>query len=368
MLTKPLGCPLHHPRDVTFSVIHLILSFLLYMQAYLAQKYMSGPKADAILSRAAPEKKKKKRKTGAAATTSASTSGLGAVIVDEDDGWTKAVGGADEDGDDATEAVVASDRSFKKRKVVDGGEGSGWATVNEGVKKEDASPPPDEKPQVVEAPFAGGLVRPSELKKRLPGQRSTTEKEKRAQENEEDRLAQETVYRDASGRKIDTKAERAVAARKKREREEKEAQKMEWGKGLVQREDAAKRAAQLEKERNRGLAVYADDKELNQEQKSAQRWNDPAARFLTVRLFITKRTLTRLCSSLFARKKLQRARGNLNIPAHPHLRTGSVLGQDIAGMVSIEAMGLKRNYSRSRTSGNGEGWRVMNGAWTTCSE
>ena len=33
---------------------------MITMQAYLAEKYMSGPKADAILARVGPEKKKKK--------------------------------------------------------------------------------------------------------------------------------------------------------------------------------------------------------------------------------------------------------------------------------------------------------------------
>ena len=253
------------------------------MQAYLAEKYMSGPKADAILARVGPEKKKKKRKTETAASTSSYSYG----IVDEDGGWGGGGKGKDEEDDDVGEAVVASDRSFKKRRVAEGEEGSGWATIREGIKKEE-SPPPDEQPQVVETRFAGGLVRASDLKKRLPDQGSS-KKGKRPEaeserEREEARLAQETVYRDASGRKIDTKAERAEAARRKRELEEKEAQKMEWGKGLVQREDAARRAEQLEKESKRDLAVYADYRELNEEQKSTMRWNDPAAQFLTVRL------------------------------------------------------------------------------------
>ncbi|EJD00676.1 uncharacterized protein FOMMEDRAFT_136106 [Fomitiporia mediterranea MF3/22] len=247
---------------------------------------MSGPKADAILSRVAPEKKKKKRKTATTSSTTAGPSGVN-LIVDDDSGWGNGGQGMDEDADDMAEAVVASDRSFKKRRIADNGEeSSGWATVREGVKREDASPPPDEKPQVVEEPFAGGLVNAADLKKNLPGQDASAGKGKRteadiAREQEEARLAQETVYRDATGRKIDTKAERAEAARKKREREEKEAQKMEWGKGVVQREDAAKRAEQLEKEKKRDLAVYADDRELNEEQKSTMRWNDPAAQFLT---------------------------------------------------------------------------------------
>lgn len=52
------------------------------LQAYLASKYMSGPKADAILEREDPKRRKKKRKVhGEAASTS---SGQGLVIADED--------------------------------------------------------------------------------------------------------------------------------------------------------------------------------------------------------------------------------------------------------------------------------------------
>ena len=254
------------------------------MQAYLAEKYMSGKKADAILAKMAPEKKKKKRKT---TTPVVPSSGSGMrLVVDEDDGWMSKLKG-DEDEEDLSEAIVAPDRSFKKRRVVDkeGAEDSGWAVIRESVKREE-SPLPDEKPQIVDTPFTGGLLSASELKKRLPNQESSKGKARRTEqteeEREEERLAQETVYRDASGRKIDTKAERAEAVRKKREKEEREAQKMEWGKGLVQREDEAKRKAQLEKERNRDLAVYADDKELNEDLKARDRWNDPAAQFLTV--------------------------------------------------------------------------------------
>lgn len=99
---------------------------------------------------------------------------------------------------------------------------------------------------------------------------------------EEEEAAQETVYRDASGRKIDMKLARAEAARKKREKEEKEAQKMEWGKGLVQREEQVKRREQLEKNKSLPFSRHADDKELNEELMTREMWNDPAAAFLTV--------------------------------------------------------------------------------------
>lgn len=244
------------------------------MQAYLAEKYMSGPKADAILARAAPKKKKKRK-----AEQQASGSGS-AMIVDTDGGWGDE--GKEEEADEAAEAVVEKDRGFKKRRIAAAeGEGSsGWATVQPGIQDEE--PPADEQPTVVEegssAPFTGGLLTAAQLRKTLP---KSTDKTQGASK-EEMEAAQETVYRDASGRKIDQKAAKADAARKKRENEEREAQKMEWGKGLVQREEQEKRRLEMEKNRTKGFARYADDKDLNEDLKSTDRWNDPAAAFLTV--------------------------------------------------------------------------------------
>ena len=248
------------------------------MKAYLAAKYMSGPKADAILARASTSSsspKKKKRKLASASTT-------GTSFIQDDDvaGWGDEAKDAEED---ETEVVVASDRSFKKRQRAD--ENSGWATVRE------PTPPPaeDEKPQVVgaegmevdEQPFKGGLLTSKQLKKRLP--KSAASKSELTQE--EIAAAQETVYRDASGRKVDVAAEKAEALRKKREREEKEAVKMEWGKGLVQREEQEKRRAELEAMRSEKFARTADDAAMNEEIRAQERWNDPAAAFLSVHAF-----------------------------------------------------------------------------------
>ncbi|KAF8558156.1 hypothetical protein OG21DRAFT_1405723 [Imleria badia] len=236
------------------------------MQAYLADKYMSGPKAEAILARTAPKKKKRKAASGA-------TSGP-SIFVDEDAGFGDEVSRRQQEDElDVTEAAVASDRTFKKRKT---DEPSGWTTVQESVKREESpSIPLDEQPTVVDdvRPLKGGLIRPEELRKPHARQDGV------AQEGIE--AAQETVYRDASGRKIDMKLARAEAARKKREQEEKDAQKMEWGKGLVQREEEETRKIQLEKNRSMPFSRQADDKELNEELKARDMWNDPAAAFLT---------------------------------------------------------------------------------------
>jgi pre-mRNA-splicing factor CWC26 len=250
------------------------------LKTYLAEKYMSGPKADAILAKTAPQKKKKRK---AKEFTESSVGGM--LIRDDDGGWGDAT---KEDEDDLAEAVVEKDRGFKKRKVAGSATESNWITLQDGVggmKVKEESPPPaaDEQPVVVDmAPaVVGGLMNPKVLKKVLP-QNNIVDAMNRMTEEEIAR-AQETVYRDASGKKIDTKAAKAEAARLKREREEREAKKMEWGKGLVQRDEVEKRRQELEKQKTTTFARYADDKDLNDQLKAKELWNDPAAQFLTVR-------------------------------------------------------------------------------------
>lgn len=248
------------------------------LKAYLAEKYMSGPKADVILAKTAPSKKKK-RKAKDAALSKGST-----IIQDEDGGWGEVLR---EEDDDIAEAIVEKDRGFKKRKVASSAPESNWTTVHEGlsdlnVKEESPPPAEDEQPVVVDATPAmvGGLMNPKDLKKILP--QNNVVDSTNAMTEEEIACAQETVYRDISGKKIDTKAAKAEAARLKREKEEREAKKMEWGKGLVQRDEAEKKKKELEKQKTTSFARHADDKELNEELKAKELWNDPAAGFLTV--------------------------------------------------------------------------------------
>jgi len=215
------------------------------MQRYLAEKYMTGPKADAILARDTIVKKKK-RKQGTGTGTSS-----GIEIVDDDGGWGRQVKN-DADDDEQADVIVASDRSFKKRRKVTAGDDGGWVTATgEPITEQ---PPPeaeDEKPVVVgevEPPRRkGGLLSQAELQKQFASQ--VVDKGDDGPTPEQ----METVYRDESGRKIDTKAAKAEAARLKREEQEKEARRMEWGKGVVQREELERRKREMEMERGRGF-------------------------------------------------------------------------------------------------------------------
>ncbi|CAO3594114.1 unnamed protein product [Absidia cylindrospora] len=92
---------------------------------------------------------------------------------------------------------------------------------------------------------------------------------------------QDTIYRDDTGKKIDPKLAKAEEARKRKLEIERQERKMEWGKGLVQRNEQEQRRKQLEEETHKPLARYVDDDDYNQGLRDQDRWNDPAAGFLT---------------------------------------------------------------------------------------
>jgi pre-mRNA-splicing factor CWC26 len=268
------------------------------MKAYLASKYMSGAKADAILSRSTTGTKKKKRKQPAAGPSSSSS------FVKDDDlsGFANL---HDEEDDDTAAPVVASDRGFKKRRVApdaaaSASEESSWTTVREGEKPsadEDGSN--SATTTAAPKPFTGGLLSRAQIAQALPSAASS----KQTISEAEAAAAQETVYRDASGRKIDMAAAKADAAAKKREREEKEAKKLQWGKGLVQRDEAEETRKRLERMRTEGFARTKEDRELNEEQKAVERWNDPAAQFLSVSVSVSSRGCLGIQTASFVQKK-----------------------------------------------------------------
>lgn len=219
----------------------------------------------------------------------------------------------------------AAKSAWNKVRVSEGDDGFGDDHGRGG--EQDEREPEDEAPAVVsvtqdvapadDGPRAlqGGIQSAASLreenerrKAKLEKQRLAAEAERalaraRARENGEDSDDghDETVYRDSSGKRIDTKAQKAELARKRREDMEKQMQRMEWGKGEVQKENQEAKRRELESMRYKPAARYvpfplasvplstdelpchryADDVEMNEEMKDQDRWNDPAASFLT---------------------------------------------------------------------------------------
>ena len=117
----------------------------------------------------------------------------------------------------------------------------------------------------------------AELERRKKKERERWERDMGGMEGE----SQETIYRDASGRIINVAMKRAEARQKAEEEAKKKAEAEEALKGDVQRANKAQRKQDLDDAKYMSVARYADDRDLNEELKEQDRWNDPAAQFLT---------------------------------------------------------------------------------------
>ena len=100
--------------------------------------------------------------------------------------------------------------------------------------------------------------------------------------------AQETIYRDASGRIINVAMKRAEMRAKAEEDERKKQEELESRKGDVQRREKEQRKQDLEDAKVMGVARYADDKKLNDELKEQERWNDPMAQLIASKKSVSK--------------------------------------------------------------------------------
>ncbi|KAJ9645863.1 Pre-mRNA-splicing factor cwc26 [Coniosporium tulheliwenetii] len=95
--------------------------------------------------------------------------------------------------------------------------------------------------------------------------------------------SRETIYRDASGRIINVAMKRAEARAKADAEAKKAAEQAEEAKGDVQRREQAARRQQLQDAKYMPLARRADDVEMNEELRERDRWNDPAAQFISAK-------------------------------------------------------------------------------------
>ncbi|KXJ95263.1 Pre-mRNA-splicing factor of RES complex-domain-containing protein [Microdochium bolleyi] len=90
----------------------------------------------------------------------------------------------------------------------------------------------------------------------------------------------ETVYRDATGRRVDVEWKRAEARREAAAAKDKEAAAQQALRGEVQEEERRARREALEDAKLMGVARGADDEEMNREMKEKARWGDTMAQFI----------------------------------------------------------------------------------------
>jgi pre-mRNA-splicing factor CWC26 len=260
------------------------------LSSYLANKYLTASPAPS--SSAA---KKRKRKTPS------STPGL--VIADDDDlGWSRTPTSQDSD-EDTPQTVASGSAEFRRARK------SAWKTVGAPVlqpkdseqdeadriikaaaeegrgRQDDDAPVIEEDDGIVKmgdgthAGLQSAAAVAAQFAKRKKDEAEAWERESGSNKGKKG-APEETVYRDATGRRIDISLRRAEARRELDEKARKEREKIEEQKGDVQRLQQHKRREELDEARFMPLARTVDDEEMNAELKEKERWNDPAAQFL----------------------------------------------------------------------------------------
>ncbi|KKA28291.1 hypothetical protein TD95_003015 [Thielaviopsis punctulata] len=247
------------------------------LSQYLATHYLIADEK--------PKKSKKKKSTAA-------KTGL-LITEDDDNSWTKS--NQNDDDDDALAAVAGTSAEFRKTKK------SNWKTLSTSASDslaadailasaaaetratqahDDETPVLDNDDGIVKmsdgthAGLQSAAAISAQLKKRQREEREDFERShKHAKEAE-------TVYRDATGRRIDVSMRRAAARKAAQEAEDKEREAKRALKGEAQLEQARQKKAELEDAAFMSVARHADDEDLNRELKEQQRWNDPMMQFL----------------------------------------------------------------------------------------
>lgn len=241
------------------------------LQDYLAQNYLTASKAgdfgDVDDRRAGSgdyetaDSKKKKRKSKKLKPEISSS-----VVVDDDEGSALKVdsrANAEEDDDDIDGPTVETSERIKTESKAP----RKWKKVGRGE-----SEPAEEKKITVPQ---HGLQTPDQVGAYLQ-QKSEAEAE---MIRNLEHTGHETVYRDASGRRIDILSVRAEARRKEREEaEERERMHRDLNRGLVQKQKAARQEAQ----ENVTYTRNENDEDRNRELKEkVDMFHDPAATFLS---------------------------------------------------------------------------------------
>lgn len=247
---------------------------------YVVNKYLGGGGAGDSDETEKRKKKKKKVKS------TIRKGNLG--IVDEDDfGWKQ----IDPDQEDERQRAKREELERIEREAAANSKGvfrgktEGWHTIQEGVPSETRE---DEMPAIVtetkeeeeevlrvlgrqevtekqrnegstgEGPRMSsgqraGLLTSDEIKREAARAREAERQIINTLEQDSGQYA-ETIYRDETGRKIDPKIKRAEEARARKEAMEREERRMEWGKGVVQRNEAEEQRRRLEEEKHKPLA------------------------------------------------------------------------------------------------------------------
>ncbi|KAI0150736.1 Pre-mRNA-splicing factor of RES complex-domain-containing protein [Xylariaceae sp. FL1272] len=255
------------------------------LSKYLAENY--------LVADSKPSKKRKRKQA---------TSGL--IIADDDEtGW-RAQRQNSDDEDTPMTSVAGTSAEFRKAKK------SGWKTLSGGsattpatqtqVQTDESSAAADlilasaalesaaaagdadgdDAPVMMsDGTYAGlqtGATVSAQLARRRAAEKAEYERASGGQGKEA-----ETIYRDATGRRVDVSMKRAELRREAEEAAKKKEDAELALRGDKQVEDLQRRREMLDDAKLMTVARHADDEEINREMKEQVRWGDTMAQFVT---------------------------------------------------------------------------------------
>ncbi|KAI0188332.1 Pre-mRNA-splicing factor of RES complex-domain-containing protein [Xylaria flabelliformis] len=256
------------------------------LSSYLATHYLTAdPK---------PSKKRKRKQA---------TEGL--IIADDDEtGWSRPQGrGNGDDDDEEMTTVAGTSAEFRKAKksgwkVLGGGSSSSLKTTQTPAQDDTAREADailasaaaesaaaagdadgDNAPVMMsDGTYAGlqtGATVSAQLARRRAAERAEYERSGGAKNKEA-----ETIYRDATGRRVDVSMKRAELRREAEEAARKREEAELALRGDVQIEEERRRREALDDAKVMGVARHADDEEMNADMKAQVRWGDTMAAFV----------------------------------------------------------------------------------------
>lgn len=289
------------------------------LAAYLAKNYLTASNTSSdqlpgdFQDSNRPKKKRRKNKD--------LTLDSGLIIADDDEALTLRADSSkragDEDGDTPTFETGIKSAEFRKKKggniwkVVSAGESSSHGNASSAADADNEADrilaeaaeeadlrrretEDEDAPAVVEQDDAAagprmesgaraGLQTAADtaaLMEREERERALEKKRSKTKKSAAEEQEPETIYRDATGRRIDISMKRAEARAAEAEKKRAERQAREDAMGEVQRRERDARKQDLEEAKFLSLARGADDEQMNDQLRKVQRWDDPMAAYM----------------------------------------------------------------------------------------
>lgn len=254
------------------------------------------------------------------------------MIHDEEQVWF----GQEEPASQATHEQPS--KTSKMRKIATNS--SGWSAVRLAEESTLNTPAPPVEPSIesrADLRPQAGLMSREQLRAQREARKAAEQAAAEARVKNEAPVTdeQETIYRDAQGRRIDLAEEEALLREAEKERARKEVEKKQWNRGLVQRREDAEREAELLQLSTERVSRYVH-------------MTDSPLDMLMMLVGMTIDAV--MCTGMTQLRRSFRAdqkAGVLYAPCtkvrYPH-QTGMGLNLATAGMVSIAATDLSANF------------------------